>query len=134
RDPQHGLAPFYESLVPLIMIVFLLAGLSFGLAARTIRSDKDVAGMASETMATMGAYIVLAFVAAQFVAYFSWSNIGLITAAKGADLLKSIGFSGIPLILAFILVSACINLLIGSASAKWAIMAPVFVPMMMVMG
>jgi aminobenzoyl-glutamate transport protein len=82
----------------------------------------------------MGAYIVLAFVAAQFVAFFNWSNLGLITAVKGADGLKAIGFSGIPLIVAFILVSSCINILIGSASAKWAIMAPIFVPMLMLMG
>jgi aminobenzoyl-glutamate transport protein len=134
RDSEHGLKPFYESLVPLIMIVFLLSGIAYGMAARSIRSDKDVAFMASETMSTMGAYIVLAFVAAQFVAYFSWSNLGLITAVSGASLLEAIGLSGIPLIISFVLLSAAINILIGSASAKWAIMGPVFVPMLMVMG
>lgn len=134
RDPQHGIGAFYESLVPLIMIIFFLMGLAYGLITKTIRSDKDVANMASETMSTMGAYIALAFVAAQFVAYFNWSNLGVITAITGADILKSIGLTGIPLITSFVAVSALINLFIGSASAKWAVMGPVFVPMLMLMG
>jgi aminobenzoyl-glutamate transport protein len=134
RDKELGLKPFYDSLVPLIMIVFLLTGLAYGISAKTISTDKDVAKMTSETMATMGAYIVLAFVAAQFVAFFSWSNLGVITAVTGADTLKALGLTGIPLIISFVLVSAFINLFIGSASAKWAIMGPVFVPMLMVMG
>jgi aminobenzoyl-glutamate transport protein len=90
--------------------------------------------MSSEYMATMGGSIVLAFVAAQFITFFSWSNMGLIVAIKGADLLKMIGFTGIPLMIAFIGVTASINLFIGSASAKWAIMGPVFIPMFMLMG
>ena len=134
RDAEGGLQPFYESLVAWLMLAFFLPGLAYGLVARTITSDTAVARMASETMATMGSYVVLAFAAAQFVAYFSWSNLGLILAFKGAGGLRSIGFSGVPLLVGFVLVSACINLFIGSASAKWAIMAPVFVPMLMLMG
>lgn len=134
RGENQSLDPFYKSLVPLLMLGFLLCGIAYGAVAGTIRSDKDVAGMTSETMGTMGAYIVLAFVAAQFVAYFSWSNLGLITAVTGAQTLKSIGLTGVPLIIAFIAVSAFINIFIGSASAKWAVMGPVFVPMLMVMG
>jgi aminobenzoyl-glutamate transport protein len=134
RDPEHGLRPFYESLVPIIMIVFMLVGLSYGIVVRSIRSDRDVAKMTSDTMAGLGAYIVLAFVAAQFVAYFSWSNIGVITAISGANALQAIGFTGIPLILAFMFVAAFINIFIGSASAKWAVMGPVFIPMLMLMG
>jgi aminobenzoyl-glutamate transport protein len=68
------------------------------------------------------------------VAYFNWSNLGTIFAIGGADVLKSVGFTGIPLIVTFILVASFINLVIGSASAKWAIMAPIFVPMLMLMG
>jgi aminobenzoyl-glutamate transport protein len=82
----------------------------------------------------MGAYIVLAFVAAQFVSYFSESNLGTVLAVKGAEFIDATGFKGIPLILTFIVVSGFINLFIGSASAKWAIMAPVFIPMMMLSG
>jgi aminobenzoyl-glutamate transport protein len=134
RDTEHGLKPFYESLVPLIMLVFLFCGITYGWRVGKIKSDKDIARMAADSMNTMGAYIVLAFVAAQFVAYFSWSNLGLIVAISGADVLKTIGFSGIPLILSFILVTSFLNIFIGSASAKWAIMGPVFVPMLMLMG
>src|SRR5690606_23914599 len=72
--------------------------------------------------------------AAQFIAYFQWSNLGLIFAISGADALRSIGFTGLPLMLSFILVVAAANLFIGSASAKWAFMGPVFVPMLMLMG
>jgi len=85
-------------------------------------------------MKTLGLYMVLVFFAAQFVAYFNWTNLGLIVAVKGADLLKASGLGPIPLVVSFVLVSAFINLFMGSASAKWAIMAPVFVPMFMLLG
>ena len=134
RDDTGNLKPFYDSLIPIIMLVFLFAGVVYGLFAGTIKNDKDVSRMASEQMATMGAYIVLAFAAAQFISYFSWSNFGLVIAVTGADLLKSLGISGIPLLISFIIVTAFINLFIGSASAKWAVMGPVFVPMFMIMG
>ena len=134
RDDQGGLGPFYGNMVPILLVVFFLPGLAYGLVARTITSDKAVEKMTADTMATMGAYIVLAFVAAQFVAYFSWSNLGLIMAVKGAELLQSLGMAGIGLILGFIFISAILNIFIGSASAKWGIMAPIFVPMLMTMG
>jgi aminobenzoyl-glutamate transport protein len=139
RNPEgemliEQIAPFLQSIVALMLILFFLPGLAYGLVTGSIRSDRDVAKMTSDTMATMGAYIVLAFVAAHLVAFFSWSNLGVITAVAGADFLQGVGFTGVPLIAAFVLVSATLNLLIGSASAKWAIMAPVFVPMLMMMG
>ncbi len=139
RDPAgttlvEQIGPFLRSIVALMLILFFLPGLAYGIVTRTIRSDRDVAAMTSETMATMGAYIVLAFVAAHLVAFFGWSNLGVITAIGGAGFLQSIGFTGIPLIVAFVIVSATLNLFIGSASAKWAIMAPVFVPMLMILG
>ncbi len=134
KDPEHGIKPFYESLVAIIMLLFLISGLTYGILAGTIKSDKDALRMSTDAMTTMSAYIVLSFFAAQFIAYFGWSNMGLVIAIKGAEFLKSIGFEGIPLILSFILVTSFVNLFIGSASAKWAIMAPVFVPMLMLMG
>ncbi len=134
RDPEHGLKPFYESLVPLIMVTFFLVGLAYGIVVKTIRSDRDVAKLTADSMASLGGYIVLAFISAQFVAYFSWSNLGVITAITGAGALQSVGFTGIPLVIAFIIVAAFINVFIGSASAKWAVMGPVFIPMMMLMG
>lgn len=128
------LGPLYNSIVPLMTVIFFVPGLIYGIITRSITGDKEVAKMTAESMATMGGYIVLAFVAAQFVAYFNWSNLGRIVAIGGANGLESVGFSGIPLLVAFILVSSIINLAIGSASAKWAIMAPIFVPMLMLMG
>jgi aminobenzoyl-glutamate transport protein len=134
RGEEGELVPFYQSLVAIIFFIFLLPGITYGIVTKQIKSDKDVARMTAESMASMGAYIVLAFVAAHLIAFFNWSNLGLIIAVTGAELLQGIGFGGIPLIVAFIFVSAFINLFIGSASAKWAIMAPVFVPMLMLMG
>jgi aminobenzoyl-glutamate transport protein len=134
RGDDGSLQPFFVSIVPLMFVVFFIAGIVYGMITKSIKSDKDAADMTADAMKSMGGYIVLAFVAAQFVAYFNWSNLGLIVAVTGADTLKSIGFSGVPLIVAFILVSSFINVMIGSASAKWAIMAPIFVPMLMLMG
>ena len=131
---ENGMKPFFKSLVPIITVVFLLCGTIFGIFAGNIKSDKDVVRMANEQMSTMGSYIVLAFVMAQFIAFFSWSNLGLVIAVSGADFLKALGVSGIPLMIAFIMVTSSINLFIGSASAKWAIMGPVFIPMFMLLG
>jgi aminobenzoyl-glutamate transport protein len=126
--------PFLASIVPILMTAFLVLGMVYGVAAGTIRSDKDVAKMSAEGVSVLGSYIVLAFFAAQFIAYFNWSNVGLILAINGADALRSVGLTGVPLLLGFVLVAAFINLFIGSASAKWAVMAPVFVPMLMLVG
>jgi aminobenzoyl-glutamate transport protein len=134
RGDDGSLSPFYVSIVPLMLFLFFIPGLVFGIVTKSIKTDKEVAQFTAESMASMGGYIVLAFVAAQFVAYFNWSNLGLIVAVKGAELLKTINLTGIPLIVAFIIVASIINIAIGSASAKWAIMAPVFVPMLMLMG
>ncbi|WP_156291036.1 AbgT family transporter [Oceanobacillus salinisoli] len=127
-------SPFMGSLVPIIAILFFIPGLVYGLVTKSIRSDKDVAAQMSDTMASMGMFIVLAFTAGQFVAYFNESNMGLVLGVYGAEFLDSINLTGIPLILMFILITAFINLFIGSASAKWAMMAPVFVPIMMQLG
>jgi aminobenzoyl-glutamate transport protein len=134
RDPEGGFGPLFTAIVPLMMVLFFIPGLVYGRITGSVKGDKDVATMTGGAMSDMGAYIVLAFVAAQFVAYFNWSNLGVIFAISGAELLKSIGFTGIPLIVTFVIVASLINLLIGSASAKWAIMAPIFVPMLMLMG
>ncbi len=131
---KHSFRPFYDSIVPIMFILFFIAGLVYGIVAKTIKNDKDVADMTTKSMSTMGLYIVIAFVAAQFVAYFNWSNLGSILAVKGSEGLTAIGFTGIPLLIAFILVSSLVNLIMGSASAKWALLAPIFVPMLMLVG
>ena len=127
-------SPFLSGIVPIIMLGFLIPGIVYGKVVGTLRNDKDLAQALSDSMSNMGYYIALAFAAAQFVAYFGWTNLGLILAIKGAEFLKTTGFTGIPLLIAFILVSGFINLFIGSASAKWNIMAPVFVPLLMLIG
>lgn len=130
----NALAPFFKSIEVLIAALFFIPGIVFGALNGSLKNDKDVAKMTSDSMATMGTYIALSFAAAQFVAFFSWTELGAITAVKGANVLKAIGFTGIPLLLAFLVVSAIMNLFVGSASAKWAFMAPIFVPMLMQMG
>ncbi|MFC4737835.1 AbgT family transporter [Bacillus daqingensis] len=127
-------SPFMDSLVPIILILFFIPGLIYGIATKNIKSDKDVANQLSETMAAMGMFIVLAFTAGQFVAYFAETNIGLVLGVYGAEALEAANLTGIPLILGFIVVAGFINLFVGSASAKWAMMAPVFVPIMMQLG
>ena len=130
----NALASFFSAIEILVTIGFIIPGLVYGVLTKSVRSDKDLAKMMSDTMASMGAYVVLAFVAGQFVAYFNWSNLGAITAVKGAGVLQSIGLEGGLLMIAFLVVAATMNFLVGSASAKWAFMAPIFVPMLMQMG
>lgn len=136
KDPSAAfpITPFLQSIVALMMFLFLVPGIVYGVTVGKIQNDKGVADMMAQSMASLGSYIVLAFAAAHFVAFFNWSNLGVITAIKGATVLSTIGLEGIPLIIAFVLVTGFINLLIGSASAKWALMAPIFVPMLMIMG
>jgi len=137
RDPETGgllRSPFMSGIVALVFLVFGIAGLAYGFAAGTFRNDADVMRGMGKSMETMGLYLVIVFFMAQFVSYFTWTNIGLILAVKGADGLKSAGLGPIPLMIGFVLVSATINLFMGSASAKWAVMAPVFVPMFMLLG
>ena len=111
--------------------MFFIPGLVYGLVVGSIKSDKDVAKFLGKSMSGMGGYIVLVFFAAQFVYFFNYSNLGIIFAIKGAHTLQTVGLTGIPLIIGFVLLSAFINMFMGSASAKWAIMAPVFIPMLM---
>ncbi|TMN21471.1 AbgT family transporter [Lentibacillus cibarius] len=127
-------SPFMSSLVPIIAILFFVPGLVYGKITKVIRNDKDVAAQLSDTMASMGMFIVLAFTAGQFVAYFNETNMGTVLGVYGARFLDSVNLTGIPLILMFVLITGFINLFIGSASAKWAMMAPIFVPIMMQLG
>lgn len=134
RGPAGELDPFFRSIVAVMLFAFLLPGLAFGIVTGSIRSDRDAVKMTADAMSDLGLYIVLAFVAAHFIALFNWSNLGTIVAISGAEGLEAIGFTGLPLLVAFVLVSALVNLLVGSASAKWAILAPIFVPMLMLLG
>ncbi len=137
RDPQTGdllRSPFTGGIVAFIFLGAGILGIVYGKGARTLRSDSDVIEGMGKSMETLGVYIVLCFFAAQFVAYFKWTNLGLIFAVRGAEGLQAAGLGDAPLMISFVLLSALINLVMGSASAKWAIMAPVFIPMFMLLG
>ena len=136
REPETGSllrSPFMKGIVAFIFIAASIAGIAYGVGARTLKNDTDVMNGMGKAMSTLGIYMVLVFFAAQFVAYFKWTNLGLIFAIKGAEVLQASGLGPIPLMIAFIILSAVINLAMGSASAKWAIMAPVFIPMFMLL-
>jgi len=136
RNPKDGSilhSPFFDGIIIGILIFFLVPGLIYGIIVKTIRNDKDFMKHITKSMSGLGSYIVLVFFAAQFVYFFNYSNLGIIFAVKGALGLKSIGLTGIPLIVGFVFLSAFINMFMGSASAKWAIMAPVFIPMFMLL-
>lgn len=137
RDPEKLTiipSPFIDGIVFIIALAFFIPGVVYGKVAGTINNDKDVAKALGNAMSSMGYYIALAFIAAQFINYFAWSNLGIIVAVQGADFLKSTGITGPPLLIMFILISVLIDIFVGSASAKWAIMAPIFVPMFMLLG
>jgi len=127
-------SPLIKGIVAFLLIVTALMGLAYGFASGNYKNDSDVVKGMSKAMQTLGLYLVLVFFAAQFVAYFKWSNLGIIFAIQGADLLKSSGLGIIPLMILFVILSASINMLMGSASAKWALMAPIFIPMFMLLG
>lgn len=127
-------SPLLEGVVAMLLITAGAAGLAYGFATKKFRNDADVMNGMATSMKTLATYLVLVFFAAQFVAYFKWSNLGIILAVKGAGLLMSADIGLIPLMILFILLSATINMLMGSASAKWAILAPIFIPMFMIMG
>jgi aminobenzoyl-glutamate transport protein len=126
--------PFFDSIVILVMLMFLIPGLAYGVVAGTIRGDKDVARMMGDSMASMGTYIVLAFMAAQFVSWFAWSNLAAIVAISGAGAVRALNLGGPLLMVSLVLVTALLDLFTASASAKWATMGPVFVPMFVLLG
>ncbi|MAP96183.1 MAG: hypothetical protein CMK07_14650 [Ponticaulis sp.] len=133
-SPIANFSPLFSSLVGGFLVLFLAAGIAYGVCAKTIKSGDDLVGMMAEAMKDMGYYLVLAFAAAHFVALFGWSNLGLISAVHGASAIESSGLP-LPILLGLIvLFSALINLFVGSASAKWALLAPVMVPMLMLLG
>ena len=138
RNPETGSlmkdSPFISGLIMLIAILFFVPSVVYGRVSGTYKSEKDVCAQLGTNMSAMGSYIALAFISAQFISYFNYTKLGSILALKGAEFLGNAGVSGPVLMILFILFSAFINLLMGSASAKWTILAPVFVPMFMLLG
>jgi aminobenzoyl-glutamate transport protein len=137
RDPKTGdllKSPFLSGIVAMIFAGGIVLGLAYGWGAGTIKNTNDLTGAMENSMRTMATYIVLAFFAAQFIALFNWSNLGVIVAVNGAEFLKNMEVGGVTLIISFVVATMILDLLIGSAAAKWALVAPVFVPMMMILG
>jgi len=128
------LQPFYTALIGGSMLLFLLSGIAFGAGAGTVRSDRDVVRMMADGVRTLAPYLVFAFFAAHFVAMFNWSRLGPIAAINGADVLRAVDLPAPALLLSVLGFSSLLDLFIGSASAKWSALAPVVVPMFMLLG
>jgi len=137
RNPETGEtlnSPFFRGIVTFIFIFFLIPGFVYGKITGSMKTENDVIEGMANAMSTLGLYIVIVFFAAQFVAFFGWSNLGQIFAVKGAEFLEAVGLTGPLVFIGFILVSGSVNLMLGSASAQWAVTAPIFVPMLMLIG
>ena len=118
----------------MIFMFFIVPGFVYGRIVGTMRNDRDIIDGMSTAMSSMGLYIVLVFFAAQFVEYFKWSNLGSILAVVGADAIATLGLDNALVFIPFILLCCLVNLMLGSASAQWAVTAPIFVPMLMLTG
>lgn len=136
RGADHSIlhSPLLKGFISVLFIVSASLGLVYGYVAGTFKRQEDVVKGMSDGFKGMVSFLVLVFFAAQFVAWFKWSNLGFVLAINGAEILQNMNIGLIPLILLFIVFSGFINLFMGSASAKWAIMGPVFIPMFMLMG
>jgi len=123
-----------KGVVSFVFLFGALTGIAYGYASHKFTKHNDVINAMQEAMATMAPYLVLVFFASQFISLFNASNVGLILAVKGSDALKATGLGILPLMFGFIILTCLLDLVIGSASAKWALMAPVVVPMFMLLG
>jgi aminobenzoyl-glutamate transport protein len=142
--PDHGFlrgddnmvlhSPVLKGFIAVLFIIAGSCGIVYGYIAGTYKKHEDVITGMNTSFKSMIAFLVLVFFAAQFVAWFKWSNLGILIAVKGAAVLQSADLGLIPLVILFILLSGFINMFMGSASAKWAIMGPVFIPIFMLMG
>lgn len=137
-NPETGqltLDEFLNSgLLVFILIAFLFPALAYGKTTGKIKDSNDFAAGITHGMKSMAGLLALIFFVSQFVDYFNYTNLGTILSVNGAELLKSINLTGLPLVISFILVTALLNLFMGGAVTKWAIMAPMFLPMMMELG
>jgi len=127
-------APLMQSIVPLIFLLFMIPGTVYGYAAGTFKESKDVIDAMTKAMQQMAYYIVMAFFCALFIAAFGTSNLGALLAVKGANFLRELALPAGFTIVGIIFLTGFVNLAVGSASAKWALLAPIFVPMLMQLG
>ncbi|MFJ9180063.1 AbgT family transporter [Streptomyces sp. NPDC102360] len=127
-------SPLLNGIVPVLFGAFLLGGMVYGATARTLTGSEGVVGAMTDSVKNMGGYVVMMFVAAQVIAVFNWSNLGVLLAVKAAALLESIGLTGFGALVAFVLLVSCLNLVVLSGSALWSLIGPVFVPAFMLLG
>lgn len=127
-------SPLLKGIVPVILVWFMIVGVTFGFTTKVLKTSTDVTNKMAEAIKDMAPYIVLVFAIAQFIAYFNWSNLAIWLAVNGAAFFESIQFTGIPLIILYVIFTGLLNFLITSGSAKWALEAPVFIPMFMQLG
>ena len=127
-------SPLIQGVVTWLVVYAAVTGIIYGWVTGKFKNDSDVMNGMAESMKTLATYIVLVFFAAQFVEYFKWSNLGLLLAIKGAGALSDANIGLIPMLILFVIFSATLNMFMGSASAKWAILAPIFIPIFMFMG
>ena len=127
-------APLMGMMVPLIFVLFLIPGVVHGYVAGTVKTHRDIVAGMTAAMGTMSYYLVMAFFAAQFIAAFNNSNVGLLIALKGANFLRDLALPPQVTIVGIVLLTAVVNLFVGSASAKWALLSSIFVPMLMSLG
>ncbi len=127
-------APLMQSIVPIIFVFFLVPGVVYGYLSGSVKTHRDVVSGMTKAMSGMGYYVVMAFFCAQFIYAFGQSNIGALMAIKGANWLKLMGFPMGVTLVGIVLLTGGVNLLVGSASAKWALIGSVMVPMLMELG
>ena len=127
-------SPLLKGLIPLLFVMFSLAGLTYGFTTGSFTCIKDVNKAMVHQMSGMGAFVVFCFFCGQFQALFSWTHLGTLLAIGGADFLKNVGFTGLPMCVLFVLITSLVNIFMSSGSAKWAIFAPIFIPMFMLLG
>lgn len=126
--------PFITGLVPFLLAYFVLVGVVYGFTVGTFKKLEDIPRVMAESLTSLTGYIVLVFVIAQFIAIFNYTNLAMVIAVNAASFLSHIGLTGVPLILAILLVTTFVNFFMTSGTAKWYIFAPIFVPMFMMLG
>lgn len=138
RNPETGSlvirSTLMSSLIPILLGLFLVLAIAYGVATGKIKSSSDVPNLMTKAIKGMSSFIVLAFIIGQFIGWFNWSNLGLLISVKLANIISDAGFIGVPLFLSYILVCTTVNLFIGSGSAKWSLLAPIFIPMFTLLG
>lgn len=138
RNPETGAlvgdSPFMDGLIVFVTLLFFVAGIAYGIGARTIRGTKDVTTAMEKAVAGLGGLIFLLFIISQFLAFFNYSNMATLAAVKMGDALEGAGLGALPLLIGFVVVVAVLDLIMTGAIPKWAIFAPVFVPLLMRLG